>query len=117
MEGYLQLLGMADTVVQHIDLRREAWGRCWDNHGQAPPPLPTPSVASLGPSREGRHLIFLLLQLLHQVKLLRLQLMDPVGQFLSLVPGKAEGLSWNGARPHPRLRKVEGTLQSHTADL
>lgn len=64
--------------------------------------------------RDGSHLVFLLLQLRHQVKLLRLQLVDPIRQFLGLLPGRAEGLSWKGARPCAGPRKAERSLQSHT---
>jgi hypothetical protein len=56
-------------------------------------PIPPCRPADLTSAEAGlTHLVFLLLQLLHQVKLLRLQLVDPVGQLLGLLPGRAGGL-------------------------
>ena len=80
------------------------------------PALRSPSPA-LAPSGAGSHLVFLLLHLLHQVKLLGFQLVDPVPQFLGLVPGGTDRPSRTEGWPGPRLREVEGTVQSHTARL
>lgn len=69
--SHLQLLGVADAVVQDVDLRRPeervglgaGGGRPCPDPTPVPQPQPQPCLAS---SKHGSHLIFLLLQLRHQ---------------------------------------------------